>query len=257
MVRKPYFVFPHRLSSSSFFFVMRPVARARPRAQRTQSAYKPNATLRPRPGAGRGYLPPDPPGSIMRIAGCASRRLAAVFFTLGLYLIHRNKMLPFYALYAIASLNRETFAFLTVVYVLVNWHRPKRQLVVSCAVQFLIAISIRLLLVSIYGFRPLQHIAVFENLGALPDPYTIGQLLSALGFLWIFPLLGWRLIPDPFLKRACLILPVIGAPALCMTNIDEIRAYGEYVGIVLPPALLVMQRIFADAGDQTQPSTVR
>lgn len=180
---------------------------------------------------------------------------AAVFFTLGLYLIHQNRMLAFYALYAVASLNRETFAFLTVVYLLVNWHRPKRQLIVSCAVQILIAISVRLLLVTLYGFRPIHHFALLENLGALPDPYTIGQILSALGFLWIFPLLGWHLIPDQFLKRACLVLPVIAVPAFCMTNVDEIRAYGEYVGIILPPTLLVLQRIFADAGPQM--TTVR
>ena len=48
---------------------------------------------------------------------------AAVFFTLGLYLIYRNKTLLFLAVYALASLNRETFAFLTVVYLLANWHR--------------------------------------------------------------------------------------------------------------------------------------
>ncbi|MFZ4395397.1 MAG: hypothetical protein ACOYOU_07200 [Kiritimatiellia bacterium] len=48
---------------------LRPVARAgcdeqrrttRPRAQRSQSADKPCATFCPRPGAGRGYWPPDP-----------------------------------------------------------------------------------------------------------------------------------------------------------------------------------------------------
>jgi hypothetical protein len=180
---------------------------------------------------------------------------AVCFFTLGLYLLQRGKMLPFYALYAVASLNRETFAFLTVVYVLVNWQKPKRQLVVSCAVQVLIAVTARVFLVSIYGSRTLHHVTLGGNLSALFDPYTICQVLTALGFLWVFPLIGWRLIPDTFLKRACLVLPLVGVASLCMANVDEIRVYGEFTPIVLPPALLVLQRIFADAGPQM--TTVR
>lgn len=173
---------------------------------------------------------------------------AVVFFTLGLYLIRKNKMLPFYALFAVASLNRETIAFLTPVYILVNWHRPRRGLWTSCVVQILIVLTARLFLVSLYGHRALHHFTLVENLTALPDPYTICQVLSALGFLWIFPVLGWRLIPDPFLKRACLVLPLVGVASIFMANVDEIRVYCEFTPIVLPPALLLLQRIFQEAG---------
>jgi len=71
-------------------------------------------------------------------------------------------------------------------------------------------------------------------------------VLSALGFLWLFPVLGWRLIPDPFLRRACLVLPIVGAASLRMANVDEIRVYCEFTPIVLPPALLVLQTFFVD-----------
>ena len=51
------------------------------------------------------------------------------------------------------------------------------------------------------------------------------------------------MIPDPFAKRAMLVLPVVVVAALVKANIDEIRAYAEYTPLVLPGALLVFQNI--------------
>lgn len=175
---------------------------------------------------------------------------AVFFFTLGLYLIRRDRMLPFYLLYTVATLNRETFAFLTVAYALVNWERPRRRVCVSCAIQVLIWITVKSCLAFVYGVRPLFQSTLFENLAALPAPFTFFQVLSALGLLWIFPALGWRRISDLFLKRACLVLPLFGVVALCTANVDELRVYGELTPIVLPPALLAMQRLFQEAGPQ-------
>lgn len=171
---------------------------------------------------------------------------AILFFTLGLYLIRTEKMLLFYILYAVASLNRETFAFLSVVYVLVNADAPKRKLVVSCAIQGMILLLIRAYLVSIYGYRPHCQFKLHDNWTALTTPFSAFQAMSGVGLLWLFPVLGWRLIADPFIRRACLVLPVFGAVAFCTANLDEIRVYGELTPIVLPAALLVMHRLFQD-----------
>jgi hypothetical protein len=176
---------------------------------------------------------------------------AAIFFTLGLYLLRQKRMLPFYALYAVASFNRETFLFITGVYVLVNWRLPKRQLFVSVVVQGMIAITVRVILMACYGVLPPHPTFLVQNSPTIWQPNTVAQFMTALGFLWMVPLLGWRLIHDPFLRRAYLLLPVVGVVAFCLANIDEVRAYGEYIGLVLPPSLLVFQRIFAEAGGES------
>jgi hypothetical protein len=76
------------------------------------------------------------------------------------------------------------------------------------------------------------------------DPISLFQVVSSLGFLWIFPLLGWRWLEEPFLRKACLVVPLFAGALFFVGNVQEIRIYGEMIPVVLPAALLIMGRMF-------------
>ncbi len=168
------------------------------------------------------------------------------FFTLGLVLIFKKRMMLFYALFIVATINRETSCFMTVIYLLVNWRGNMRQALLHCGVQAAIWFAIKAMMMSLYP-ATLERgtlMIILSNWHGLMDPISLFQVVSSLGFLWIFPLLGWRWLEEPFLRKACLVVPLFAGALFFVGNVQEIRIYGEMIPVVLPAALLIMGRMF-------------
>ena len=170
------------------------------------------------------------------------------FFTLALALMHQKKILLYYAIFIVATLNRETSCFMSVIFLLVNWRDGKRQALLHCGVQAVIWVFIKMVLISYYPANVERGgwLIMLSNFNELRDPIAVFQIVSSLGFLWLFPFLGWRWMADSFfLRQACLAAPLFAGALFFAGNVQEIRIYGEMFPVILPAALLVMGRIFS------------
>jgi len=171
---------------------------------------------------------------------------SVVFFTLALMLIHQKRILLFHALFVVATINRETSCFMTVIYLLASWRDSRRKVMFNCAVQAVIWLGIRVVMMSLYpaDVERGPWLIMLSNWHGLRNPVALFQVVSSWGFLWVFPLLGWRLLKDPFVRKACMVVPLFAGLLFFAGNVQEIRIYGEMIPVILPAALLVMARVF-------------
>ena len=244
------------------------------------------------------------------------------FFTLGLLLLYRRNWLLFYPVFLLATFNRESTCFLTVVFLITSfrgewlpaslrkylvfgvrcsvapgalgssggrtflsgpppaqrWRQPRSgwvglesptsgdgdpaeyrfpTVLAHCLAQVLIWIAVKVLLSALYPGSPnFNHFT--RNIYMLRLPETYPVLLSVFGFSWLVVLAGWRRIQDPFIRRACLVVPLFFGVIFVVGQIRELRLYGEMIPIVLPAAILagqaLLQRGEADSGPSLRPA---
>jgi len=182
---------------------------------------------------------------------------AVMFFTLLLALMSRQKWRWYYPLFALATFNRETTCFLTVVYLLVNWKRvPAKRLLLHIAAQFVIWVAIKFWLAHVYADNPGSMFEIYgvagdrthldSNLEFLFSPMRVLVLLASFGFLWA-PVLFWRKkIDDEFVRRALLVLAPFFLVMALIGNLNETRIFGEFAPLVYTGALLLMYKVGAD-----------
>jgi len=182
---------------------------------------------------------------------------SVLFFTLGLIFLKRGFWLGFYPLFIVATFNRETTCFLTVILLLTGCCKlPWRRLLPHLVAQLVLWLAIKWMIQEAYvankGGTFFNVMA--DNWAVLSGkPAAYPLLFSSLGFTWIPVLLAWRWIPDTFARRACLVAPIFFAGMMCVGVIDEIRIYGELIPVVLPAfLLLVLGRV---AGAPAAPTT--
>jgi hypothetical protein len=177
-----------------------------------------------------------------------------MFFTLGLLCLYRRSYVAYYLIFAIATFNRETACFLTVIHLLVSYGRGKKvDIFLHVAAQAAIWISIKIFLSWYYAgtgggvVEPkLQY-----NYEILSDPKNYFYLMSSFGFLWVPAVLHNKLIGDPFVRRSLLVAVPFALGMLFVGNYDELRIFGELT-VVVALGLALIVKTLVDARSATK-----
>lgn len=176
-------------------------------------------------------------------------------FSLGLYLLHQRKLFLFYALFIVATANRETSIFLIPTLLLTNWQRARTSSLTHCCVLTLLWIAIKMAIGSCYNLHSLFTWKLLCNLNTLLHPYYLFQTISSLGLLWLVVLFGWRDVKVPFLRQVCMVAPLFFVGMMCVANVQEIRVYGELTPVFLPSAVVVMASALASIRGTSEQTT--
>lgn len=164
---------------------------------------------------------------------------ALLLTTLGLIALYRRQWPAFYALFVLATFNRETSYFLSFVFLAVSAGREApgtiaKHLTAQAGLWLLIKGGLFLL----FRHNPAQGAGMFEfqffrNLEMLAQPGTWLLLARNWGMLWVFLLLWHGRIRSPFLRRALLAGLAQLAVLFAVGVIEELRIYGELIPLVL------------------------
>jgi hypothetical protein len=168
---------------------------------------------------------------------------AVLFFTLGLILIHKKKWVPYYLLFAVATLNRETTCFLTVVYFLTAFGKTRlKPVMLHVAFQLVIWVSIKTFLYVLYQDNPgygLFEFSVGRNISSFAGFHFYPLFLTNLGGTWLFVLMFRRYLRDDFLRRSLIVAIPYVIGMFIVGNLFEIRIFGELIPVFLTAALLI------------------
>jgi hypothetical protein len=176
-----------------------------------------------------------------------------LFVTLGLVLLHGRRWTAYYAVFALATLNRETTYFLTLVYSLTALGRDDRATILRhVAAQGGIWLALKTALYLAFRENRAQGMGLFDvqllrNLRQLARPDVLVTVLRSWGMLWIVAALGLRRIEDRFLRRALLASGVQLAILLLVGVVEELRVYGEIIPIVLAAVVAIGRDAMAGA----------
>lgn len=188
---------------------------------------------------------------------------AILFFTLGLTFIYQKKWMLYYALFTVATLNRETTCFLTVVYLCTALGREKISTIAGhCTAQFVIWMAIKTVLGRIYlenpgpngfewfdGDSTIPHYV--DNLKVLANPMNLAGFLSFMGFLWVPVLFYYKKIGNEFVQRCLWIIPPYFVGMFFVANIYELRIFSDLIPVVLTPFLLILANLFRSSGEES------
>jgi len=170
------------------------------------------------------------------------------FFTAALLALTRGRWSAYYLLFALATVNRETTWFFTVVCLFVWAGRmPARTLAAHVLAQAAIWIAIKTVLFHAYAgagqglFANMiaQNLATFRGMLTLQGsgPKDWAKLFLMFGSLWLVLPFVWRGRPEA-VRRTLLAAPVFILPMLIVGTIDEARVYGELIPLIATPVLL-------------------
>lgn len=188
---------------------------------------------------------------------------ALLFLILGLTLLYQKKMALYYGLFAVATLNRETTCFLTLVYLFTALGRERLLRIAGhCAAQFVIWMSIKIVLERIYagnpgplGFEWMDGSGVphhVDNLRHFAKPSNLPAMMSVMAYLWIPVVCHHRRIGDEFLRRALWVIPPFFCGMFFVANIYELRIFAELIPLVLTPFLLILIGLVRNGGGTPQ-----
>ncbi len=177
------------------------------------------------------YYPADLPG--------------IAFFVVGAVCLRRRQWALYYAVFCLATFNRETSCFLTFLMLFTQWRRGRAgRLLAHAAAQFAIWAAIKVWLA--WTFRDNPGPALFENQmhGNLQSVLRLLCLRpDALRYLLVFGL-AWAAVPwalprlPPFHRRALLVaIPFLVGMSI-VGNLLEVRIYGELIPLVTAPAIV-------------------
>ena len=168
---------------------------------------------------------------------------AILFFVLGLAAARAERWALFYPLFVVATLNRETSCFLAVVVLITGAGRwPRRRLLRHGLVQAALWLAVKgALWVRFQQNTDLQYSnaagllknTLADNLAAAGDPRTWLLLPAVYGYLWIPLLVFRRRLPDPWLRRALLAVPLFHLVMLVPGEILELRIYADMLPLVV------------------------
>jgi hypothetical protein len=177
---------------------------------------------------------------------------AILFFTLGLSLLYARRWLLFYPLFVLATFNRETSCFLTLVFVLAYWGRiPLRTLVSHALAQAVLWVAIKSFLRLAFPDNP--GFGAFDlkfagNMRYLADVSNLPFFLSSMGFILLPTLLLVRRVADEFTKRSILLVIPFFLGMTLVGNLHELRIYGELIPVVLTALILIVRDSFSFTG---------
>jgi hypothetical protein len=168
-----------------------------------------------------------------------------LFFIIGLDAVYRRNLPAFYAALLLGMLNRETAAFLILIFVFSMYGRmPLRRLLGHLVAQVVVAAGLKLgisaaLDVKVDWFEG-SHLA--HNAGVLRDMFTLqgnalkdwGKALLVFGGLWLVLPFVWKKQPGSLRRVVLVVVPFIAAMVL-RAVVDEIRDYTELIPVILTP----------------------
>ncbi len=187
---------------------------------------------------------------------------AVLFMAVGLWLLLARKWWAFYPLFAVATLNRETTCFLTIMYLLGALRRyAPRTMAAHVTAQAAIWIAIKLALVWLYPSIPIEDrgatpfieqplfISMAErNLQFLINPLSYAYVVAALGGTWVALGLYGRLVDPPEVRRALLVaIPFVLAMSY-VGLLAEIRVFCELVPLFTLGYVLMLRTFACRAG---------
>jgi hypothetical protein len=182
---------------------------------------------------------------------------AVMFFTLLLALMVRKNWIWYYPVFIIATFNRETTCFVTLIFLFAYWKKlPPKALLAHLGSQLLIWITIKTGLWFLYADNPGALFEIFHagssrshfwsNIEFLTSPKRVLIFLSSFGFLWALILVWGKLIEDQFIKRALLALIPFCLVMLIIGNLNEIRILGEWLPLMFTANLIIVRQLFLD-----------
>jgi hypothetical protein len=174
-----------------------------------------------------------------------------LFFTVGLILLYKRRWTPYYLLFAITTLNRETTCFLTFVYLFTAYGKDgKKTVALHCTAQFLIWIAIKYALLQIYANNPgvIQQSGIFLNLEILSNPANYIHIMSTMGFVWLPAILFYRLIGDDFVRRSLLVAIPFAVAIFLGAQFAELRDYCELIPVFLAAFIHIFREIVRKSG---------
>ena len=167
-----------------------------------------------------------------------------LFFTLGLWLIHQRNWRWYYPLFVIATFNRETTFFLTLIYAITAWGQDKPGTIARhMTAQGILWGTIKIALFFLYVHNPGTGFAELQfapNLNRLTHWPSIGIILTSWGGLWAPVVVGWRRLQSQFLRRATLMAPPFCLIMLVIGVVDERRILGEMAPVIVPASLAIL-----------------
>lgn len=177
-----------------------------------------------------------------------------VFFTVGIVAILRRRWRAYYLVFLVATFNRETTCFLTVIYVLLECgHSSWRTIAKHVLAQFLIWITVKAALVWIYvdnlafsSGHGVFWLMVDSNLRVLSTVPGWFYLLQAMGGIWVVMLLLAPWIRETRLKRALWVAIPFALGMLIVGIVSEVRVFSELIPLVLAAFLLICRSVTRD-----------
>jgi hypothetical protein len=169
---------------------------------------------------------------------------SVMFFTIGLILLYKRVWWAYYLLFPLATINRETTCFLTVVYLATSLGRDKLwKIGLHCGAQLAIWLAVKIPLYYLYADNPGGEVGkyyIVSNLTAfVAEPRRLPILLSSLGFCYVPVAIYFPLIKDLFVKRALVVAPLFLLGMVIKANVPEIRIYGEMIPVIVPAFILI------------------
>ncbi len=171
---------------------------------------------------------------------------SVLFFIVGPILIYEKRWALFYPFFAMATFNRETTLFLTVLTAFV-WvgRQPLRRTAPHLLAQCLVWTAIKAWLFLVFRDNPQAGSGLFQSqlkMNAalvLYLPWYASSALSAWGFLWVPVVLRYRRIESVVLRRTLWLIPVFVGAMMFVGVINETRIYAELLPMVLAAALVI------------------
>lgn len=160
-----------------------------------------------------------------------------LFFVLALISIYKNNNLFFYLVFIIATFNRETSCFLSIIFLIKNINeRYKLKLYIHLGAQIIIWFTIKYFL--LFCFKNNTGYGMFinqfdKNIDYICDLSSYPYLLGLFSGTWIILLFTFRYLKNSFLKNLLwLAIPFIGG-MMIVGVVGEIRIFGELIPIFL------------------------
>jgi hypothetical protein len=194
--------------------------------------------------------------------------LVAFLASLSLLFAVRNQIIPFLAVFACASLAKET-AVISLIIFMCYRNRGVLEMVrrdwLILAAAAVLWISAKVVLYRLYGHNPAHvdspdwlnarlgllevqsHLGgafMFElgpNLRNIINPVYWAGLASSVGWLWIVVVFGWKYLPVAPLRRAILIAtPTYLGVMMLVGRITEVRIFGELLPLFSVAASIIL-----------------
>ena len=175
--------------------------------------------------------------------------LSQVLFFLGLiHFLLQRRWAPWYALFALATLNRETtLLLLPAMFLILRGKEGFSKAAGHTAASFLLWVGIKFALYLLFPGR-LGDNKIAENLAVLSGKVGVlayFNLLMVFGGMWIFAPLGIRRVPRD-MALLLITVPCAFAVFFVFANLFENRIYTELSVIVLPVSLAAIVRLIGD-----------
>lgn len=177
------------------------------------------------------------------------------FFTAGIVAVLRRRWRAYYLVFFVATFNRETTCFLTMIYILLEWeHSSWRTLAQHVVTQFVIWITVKAALVWVYvdnlifsSGHGVFWLMIDSNLRVLSTVPGWFYLLQAMGGIWVVTFLLAPWIREPRLIRALWVAVPFVLGMLVVGIVSEVRIFNELIPLVLAALVLICRNVMRDA----------